>query len=81
MTRAKQIKGAERPTMAQAEKMLRDMGWEPSAGSWESDHVVFCFSKESCPGTYGGAAAVVTWNSIDNWLCLPESKPKGVRFV
>lgn len=69
-----------RPTMDEANRMLAERGWTPSAGCWEDDRMVFCFSQESYPGTYGGAAAAVSWNSA-GWLSLPPVKPRGVRFV
>jgi hypothetical protein len=69
-----------RPTMAEAKKMLADRGWTPSAGSWEDERMVFAFSQESYAGTYGGAAAVVSWNQA-GWLQTPALKPKNVRFV
>ncbi len=78
--KAKHAPNMPRPTLEQANAMLAALGWTPSAGCWESENVVFAFSQESYPGTYGGAAAAVTWN-VEGWLATPESKPKGARFV
>ena len=81
MIRARHVKNSPRPSMDEANNRLAELGWTPSAGCWESEHVVFCFAQESYPGTMGGAAAAVTWNSADGWLSLPDEKPKNVRFV
>ncbi len=72
-----------RPSLEDAKRMLSERGWTPSAGSWEDDNGgrVFAFAQESYRGTYGGAAAAVTWSPEGGWLSLPESKPANVTFV
>ena len=78
---AYQVKDRPRPTIEEAGRLLESRGWKLSAGSWEDENRVFVFSQESYPGTYGGAAAVVTWSIAGGWLSVPECKPSKARFV
>jgi hypothetical protein len=71
---------APRPTLEEAKAMLAAKGWTVSAASWENADHVYAFAQESYPGTMGGAAACVHWNST-GWLSVPPQKPRGVRFV
>ena len=81
MGMAQHTANAARPTLQEAKQMLADLGWTPSAGSWEDENRVFAFSQESYKGTYGGAAASVTWSINGGWLVLPDAKPSNVQFV
>ncbi len=77
----KHIPNAPRPSLAEAKHILAQLGWTPSEGSWEDEGGrVFAFSQESYPGTYGAAAASVSW-ATTGWLALPPRKPRGVHFV
>lgn len=78
---AEHRKNQPRPTFDEAKQLLEQRGWAVSAGSWEDegpDGRVFVFSQESYRGTYGGAAAVVSWSQ--GWLSIPETKPSNHRF-
>lgn len=77
----KTLRDQPRPTLDQLDQILKERGWTPSAGRWEDERKVYCFSQESYPGTYGGAAAACYWSEAGGWLSIPESKPAGVRFV
>ena len=79
--KAKHLPNQPRPSLEEAKRMLADLGWTPSAGSWEDEGGrVFAFSQEAYAGTYGAAAAAINWD-VSGWLSLPASKPVGVKFV
>ena len=68
-----------RITLDHAKALLEERGWTVSAASWEDEGSVFAFSRESVPGTYGDAAACVSWQA--GWLRLPASPSLTFQYV
>lgn len=63
-------KRAPRPTLAEADEMIRAAGYTATpAGSWEDEDVVFAFSRECAApgwgagGTMGHPLATVRWKA------------------